>query len=32
VVLIDGVLEFSYAENCGAAFGFLRDCAMAGRS
>lgn len=25
VVLIDGVLEFSYAENCGAAFGFLRD-------
>ncbi len=25
VVLVDGVLEFSYAENCGAAFGFLRD-------
>jgi signal peptidase II len=25
VVLIDGILEFSYAENCGAAFGFLRD-------
>ncbi|MCB9627020.1 MAG: signal peptidase II [Sandaracinaceae bacterium] len=28
VVLIDGVLEFSYAENCGAAFGFLRDFAL----
>ena len=25
VVLVDGVLELSYAENCGAAFGFLRD-------
>jgi signal peptidase II len=25
VVLIDGVLEFRYAENCGAAFGFMRD-------
>lgn len=27
-VLIDGVLELSYAENCGAAFGFLRDFSM----
>ena len=25
VVLIDGFLEFRYAENCGAAFGFMRD-------
>ena len=25
VVLIDGYLEFRYAENCGAAFGFMRD-------
>jgi signal peptidase II len=25
VVLIDRVLEFRYAENCGAAFGFMRD-------
>ena len=25
VVLIDGWLEFRYAENCGAAFGFMRD-------
>lgn len=25
VVLIDGLLEFRYAENCGAAFGFMRD-------
>ena len=25
VVLVDGVLEFRYAENCGAAFGFLRE-------
>jgi signal peptidase II len=24
VVLIDGYLEFRYAENCGAAFGFMR--------
>jgi signal peptidase II len=24
-VLIDGFLEFRYAENCGAAFGFMRD-------
>lgn len=24
-VLVDGYLEFSYAENCGAAFGLLRD-------
>ena len=25
VVLIDGYLEFRYTENCGAAFGFMRD-------
>jgi signal peptidase II len=25
VLLIDGYLEFRYAENCGAAFGFMRD-------
>ena len=25
VVLIDGYFEFRYAENCGAAFGFMRD-------
>ncbi len=25
VVLIDGILELRYAENCGAAFGFMRD-------
>ena len=25
VVLIDRYLEFRYAENCGAAFGFMRD-------
>jgi len=25
VVLIDNYLEFRYAENCGAAFGFMRD-------
>ena len=25
VVLIDGYLEFRYAENCGASFGFMRD-------
>jgi signal peptidase II len=25
VVLVDGYLEFRYAENCGAAFGFMRD-------
>jgi signal peptidase II len=25
IVLIDGFLEFRYAENCGAAFGFMRD-------
>ena len=25
VVVVDGIFEFSYAENCGAAFGFLRD-------
>jgi len=25
VVLIDGYLEFRYAENCGAAFGFMRE-------
>lgn len=25
VVLIDGYLELRYAENCGAAFGFMRD-------
>jgi len=25
IVLIDGYLEFRYAENCGAAFGFMRD-------
>jgi signal peptidase II len=25
VVLIDGLLELRYAENCGAAFGFMRD-------
>ncbi len=25
VVLIEGYLEFRYAENCGAAFGFMRD-------
>lgn len=25
IVLIDGLLEFRYAENCGAAFGFMRD-------
>jgi signal peptidase II len=28
VVLIDGWLEFRYAENCGAAFGFMRDMPM----
>jgi signal peptidase II len=26
--LIDGWLEFRYAENCGAAFGFMRDMPM----
>lgn len=25
VILIEGYLEFRYAENCGAAFGFMRD-------
>ena len=25
IVLVDGYLQFSYAENCGAAFGFMRD-------
>lgn len=25
IILIDGYLEFRYAENCGAAFGFMRD-------
>ena len=25
IVLIDDYLEFRYAENCGAAFGFMRD-------
>lgn len=25
IVLIEGYLEFRYAENCGAAFGFMRD-------
>jgi signal peptidase II len=25
VILIDGYLEFRYAENCGAAFGFMRE-------
>ena len=25
VVLVEGYLEFRYAENCGAAFGFMRD-------
>lgn len=25
IVLIDGYLELRYAENCGAAFGFMRD-------
>ena len=25
IVLVDGFLEFRYAENCGAAFGFMRD-------
>ena len=25
IVLIDGYLEFRYAENCGAAFGFMRE-------
>ena len=25
LVLVDGYLEFRYAENCGAAFGFMRD-------
>jgi lipoprotein signal peptidase len=25
VILIDGYLELRYAENCGAAFGFMRD-------
>ena len=31
VVLIDGLLEFRYAENCGAAFGFMRDMPSAVR-
>ena len=31
MVLIDGVLEFRYAENCGAAFGFMRDMPSAVR-
>lgn len=31
VVLIDGYLEFRYAENCGAAFGFMRDMPSAVR-
>jgi len=25
IVLVDGYLELRYAENCGAAFGFMRD-------
>jgi len=31
VVLIDGYLELRYAENCGAAFGFMRDMPSAVR-
>ncbi len=31
VVLIEGYLEFRYAENCGAAFGFMRDMPSAVR-
>jgi len=31
VVLIDGLLELRYAENCGAAFGFMRDMPSAVR-
>ncbi len=31
IVLIDGLLEFRYAENCGAAFGFMRDMPSAVR-
>jgi len=31
VVFIDGVLELRYAENCGAAFGFMRDMPSAVR-
>ncbi len=31
VVLIDGYLEFRYAENCGAAFGFMRETPTAVR-
>ena len=31
IVLIDGLLEFRYAENCGAAFGFMRDMPTAVR-
>ena len=31
VVLIDGYLEFRYAENCGAAFGFMRNMPTAVR-
>jgi len=31
VVLIEGLLEFRYAENCGAAFGFMRDMPSAVR-
>jgi signal peptidase II len=31
IVLIDGYLEFRYAENCGAAFGFMRGMPTAVR-
>ena len=31
IVLIDGYLELRYAENCGAAFGFMRDMPTAVR-
>ena len=31
IVLIDDLLEFRYAENCGAAFGFMRDMPRAVR-
>lgn len=31
VVLIEGYLELRYAENCGAAFGFMRDMPAAAR-
>ena len=31
IVLIDGYLEFRYAENCGAAFGIMREAPMIAR-